>query len=135
MGDLRTQLPGNVKFIQRPAGESKISAVFLEFIEPFKKYADTDPAMEKLVVLGICAWNAEVVPAGERQKLIDTVMQNVLGQAGEEWRGELTHILDSLTKRKRKRFADDHRCIVSYRLESTADTFHLSMVSTVLPDA
>lgn len=135
MGEVRAQLPGNTKIIQRPANESKISAVFLKFIEPFKKYADTDPAMEKLVVLGICAWNAGVVPPAERKKLIDAVMQNVLGQAGEEWRGDLNHILSSLIKRKEQHFANDQRYIVSYLLEFTAETYHLSMVSTLMPDA
>ena len=132
LSDVRAQLPGNTQVIRRPAGESKISAVFWKFIDPFKKYATTDEAMEKLTVLGICAWNAEVVSPTERQKLIDAVIQNVLGQAGEEWRGDLQHILDSLIKRKERHFANDRRYIVSYHLDSTRDTYHLSMVSTVL---
>jgi hypothetical protein len=125
-------LPENVKYIRRPEGGSKISAVFWKFIEPFKKHATTDVAMEKLIVLGICSWNAGVVPLAERQKLIDAVVQNVLGQAGEKWRGELNYILTSLLKRKEQFFADDRRYIVSYHLEDTGANYHLTMVSTEL---
>ncbi|MBI5032762.1 MAG: hypothetical protein HZB51_19735 [Chloroflexi bacterium] len=132
LSDVRAQLPGNAKVIRRPQGESKISAVFWQFLEPFKKYATTDPAMEKLVVLGVCARNACVVPPTERDKLIEAVKRAVLGQAGEEWRGELEQTLNTLIKRKERHFANDHRYIVSYQLDSTRDTYHLSMVSTLL---
>ena len=131
--ELRTQgLPENMKYIRRPEGESKISAVFWRFIEPFSQYATTLQAMEKLVVLGICAWNAVLLPTDKRQKLMDEVMQNVLGQAGEESRGDLNYILASLLKRKEQFFADDRRDIVSYRLEDIDANYHLSMVSTLL---
>lgn len=125
-------LPENMKYIRRPAGETKISAVFLAFIDPFKKYATTSAAMEKLVVLGICAWNAGVIPEAERQKLMDGVVRNVLAQAREEWRRDLDYILTSLLKRKEQFFADDHRYILTYHLEDTGANYHLSMVSTTL---
>jgi hypothetical protein len=131
--ELRAQgLPENMKYVRRPAGESKISAVFWEFIDPFKKDATTLNAMEKLVVLGICAWNAGVIPQAERQKLMDEVVRNVLGQAGEEWRSDLNYILTSLLKRKEQFFADDQRYIVSYHLEDAGANYHLSMASTIL---
>jgi hypothetical protein len=121
-----------MKYIRRPEGESKISAVFWKFIEPFKQYATTLQAMGKLVVLGTCAWNAALLPIDKQKKLMDEVVRNVLGQAGEEWRGDLNYILTSLLKRKEQFFADDRRYIVSYHLEDTGANYHLSMVSTVL---
>ena len=125
-------LPDNMEYIRRPPGESKISAVFWEFIEPFKEYATTLQAMEKLVVLGTCAWNAALMPTDKRQELIDAVFQNVLGQAGEKWRSDLDYILSSLLKRKEQFFADDRRYIVSYHLADTGTEYHLTMVSTML---
>lgn len=110
-------LPENVKYVRRPAGESKISAVFWKFIAPFTQYATNAQAMEKLIVLGTCAWNAALLPKDEQQKLIDDVMRNVLGQAGEEWRSDLNYLLTSLLKRKEQSFADDRRFIVSYYLD------------------
>ncbi|MDE3088673.1 MAG: hypothetical protein KGJ80_04735 [Chloroflexota bacterium] len=131
--DLRAHgLPENVKYIRRPEGESKISAVFWKFIEPFKQYATTLQAMEKLVVLGICAWNAALLPKDTQQKLMDEIMRNVLRQAGEEWRDDLTYILTSLLKRKEQFFADDRRYIASYHLADTGAEYHLSMASTML---
>jgi hypothetical protein len=133
MQDLQTELPGS-KIILRPAGESKISDVFWKFIEPFKEYATTDEAMDKLVTLGIIAWNAEVIAPDGRQKFLDTAMRDVLAVTGADWRSQVKHILDSLSERKRKMFAADTRYIVSYRLNSTATQYHLSMVSTLLSD-
>ena len=130
---LRAQgLPEQVNYVRRPAGESKISEVFWEFIGPFEKDATTLEWMEKLVVLGICAWNAVLLPMDTRQKLIDSVFQNVLGQAGEEWRGDLDYLLTSLLKRKEQFFADDRRYIASYHLEDTSAGYHLAMASTEL---
>ncbi|MBI4790092.1 MAG: hypothetical protein HY782_23910 [Chloroflexi bacterium] len=88
--------------------------------------------MEKLVVLGMCAWNATLLPEDERKKLMNGVVQTVLGQAGEEWRGDLEYILTSLLNRKDLLYADDRRYIVSYQLEDRPADYHLSMVSMVL---
>jgi hypothetical protein len=130
---LRAQgLLEHVNYLRRPAGESKISEVFWEFIAPFKKDATTLEGMGKLVVLGICAWNAVLLPLDARQELIDSVYQNVLGQAGEEWRDDLTYLVSSLLKRKEQFFADDHRYIASYHLEDTGAAYNLAMASTVL---
>lgn len=131
MQDLQAELPDS-KIIQRPTGESKISDVFMKFIEPFKDYATTGEAMDKLVVLGICAWNAEVIAPEERQKFLDTAMRDILAVTGAEWRAQVKHIISSLGERKRKLFAADTRYIVSYRLNSTATQYHLSTVSTLL---
>ena len=67
-----------------------------------------------------------------RQKLMDSLFQGVLGQAGEEWRGDLDYILTLLLKRKELFFADDLRYIASYHLEDTGAGYHLAMASTVL---
>jgi len=133
MQELQAELP-NTKIIQRPAGESKIADVFLKFIEPFKEYATTDEAMDKLVVLGICAWNAEVIAPDGRQKFLDTLTRDILAITGTEWRTQVQHIISSLGARKREMFAKDKRYIVSYRLNSAAAQYRLSMVSTVLSD-
>jgi len=125
-------LPPNTQMVRRPPGESKISSVFLEFIDLFKQYATTTEAMEKLVVLGICAWNAGLLPEDQRKKLMEEVVQSVLAQAGEEWRKDLNSILTSLLSRKERSYADDRRYIVSYHLEDSGASYHLSMVSTLL---
>ncbi|MBI4674676.1 MAG: hypothetical protein HY741_23780 [Chloroflexi bacterium] len=120
----------DTKIIQSPPGESKISAVFLEFIEPFKQYAETGPALEKLIVLGICAWNAALLSDAEQNKFVKEIMETLLGQAGEEWRSDLDYLLKSLLERKAQFFAGNRRFIVSYHLEPTRTGYQLSMVAT-----
>ena len=67
--ELRAQgVIANAKIVRRPASESKISAVFSEFIDPFTEYATNAAAYVKLIALGVCAWNAALLPEDERQK-------------------------------------------------------------------
>lgn len=133
MQDLQAEPPDS-KIVYRPADESKISDVFWKFVAPFKEYATTDEAMDKLVVLGIIVWNAQVIAPDGRQKFLDTATRDVLAVTGIEWRAQVKHILDTLGERKHKMFAEDNRYTVSYQLNSTATQYHLSMVSTLLSD-
>lgn len=132
--DLRADgLPENMLLVRRPPGESKISMVFLDFIEPFKQFVTSDAGMEKLIVIGIAAWNATLLSDDKRQELIALVMKDVSKPEQSQARADTDSMLKTLMKRKQEQFAADHRFIVNYRLDSTRDNYHLSMVSTILP--
>ncbi len=47
-----------------------MSEVLLDFIEPYRSFADTDEAVEKLVIIGITAWNVSMLPEDERDATI-----------------------------------------------------------------
>jgi hypothetical protein len=113
------------------SSEGKMSEVLLEFIEPFKKYATTMPAYERLIVLAILAWNAALLEGVERQELINKTDEIIIGQAGEEWRKDLDAILAMLIERKERYFADNKRRIIEYRLTDTGKNYHLAVVSTL----
>jgi len=103
--DVHAQLPSDAKLVQRPAGESKISTVFAEFIDPFTEYATNQAGYIKLIGLGVSAWNAAI-----------------------------NALLDSLVQRKTQYFADDRRYILQYHLEDTGTGYQLMMVSTVMDE-
>jgi len=132
MDEVRAQLPGDSKIIQRPAGESKISTVFTEFIDPFTEYATNQAGYIKLIGLGVCAWNAALLPEDERRTLMNGVVQDVFGNMSEKQRADLNYLLDSLIQRKTQYFPDDRRYILSYHLEDTGTGYRLMMVSTMM---
>jgi len=135
MDDVRAQLPGDARIVERSAGESKISAVFAEFIDPFTEYATTQAGYIKLIGLGVSAWNAALLPENERQKMMNGVVQDVFRNMTDAQRTDINALLDSLVQRKTQFFADDHRYILSYHLEDTGTGYQLMMVSTVMDEA
>lgn len=122
----------NAKIVQRPAGESKISTVFSEFIDPFTEYATNPAEYVKLIGLGVSAWNAALLPEAERQKLMNGVVQDVFGNMTDAQRADLNALLDSLIQRKTQFFADDRRFILQYHLEDTGAGYQLMMASTLM---
>src|SRR6516162_3546673 len=48
-----------------------MSEVLLEFISPYRDKAADDAALERLIGLGIMAWNVALLPEAEREKTID----------------------------------------------------------------
>lgn len=119
------------EIVFQPGEGDKLSAVLLDFIEPFRKHAQTDEAFKKLVTLAVIAWNAAVLPKTERKELIDTTINSIVTMAGEEWRKDSEDILAMLIKRKERHFAGDKRFIVDYRVAETHGEFHLSVASFV----
>src|SRR3954471_12797318 len=71
-------IPPGSKVVYEPAGREKMSEVLEEFIEPYSDLADTDEAFEKLLNLGVLAWNAALLPEDERQAIIDKTVETGL---------------------------------------------------------
>lgn len=132
--DVHAQLPSDAKLVQRPAGESKISTVFAEFIDPFTEYATNQAGYIKLIGLGASAWNAALLPENERQKMMNGVVQDVFRNMTDAQRADINALLDSLIQRKTQYFADDRRYILQYHLEDTGTGYQLMMVSTVMDE-
>jgi hypothetical protein len=118
---------GEIDF--QPGEGPKLSAVFLDFIEPFREYASTDEAYQKLIAIAVIAWNATLLSKPERKELIDATIHSIVTTAGEEWRKDSETTLAMLIKHKERHFADDKRFIVDYRLTETENEYHLSMAS------
>lgn len=55
------------KVVFQPSGEVKMSEVLLEFVEPYKQFAQTEEAYRKMLTLAVVAWNASFLPEVERQ--------------------------------------------------------------------
>ena len=120
---------GEIAF--QPGEGPKLSAVLLDFIEPFRKFAPTDEAYRKLIALAVVAWNVAILSNTDQKELIDAIINSIVTTAGEEWRNDAEKTLAMLIEHKDRYFADDRRFIVDYRLTETEDEYHLSVVSFV----
>jgi hypothetical protein len=134
---------------RRRGFDEKMSAVLLDFIEPYQQYADTPEAMEKLVIMGITAWNVALLPENERsamipklataalkggspvRRLMSTIRTAILGQSREV--ADFKGIVNDLVKRKLQHYAENRRFILNYEFAQTADDVHLFVVSTLTP--
>lgn len=131
MDDVRAQLPDDARIVERPAGESKISAVFSEFIEPFRHYATNDAAYVKLIGLGVNAWNAALLPGDAQFEFVHKILPTLFTDMTEAQRADLYSLIGSMIQRKLQFFADDRRYILSFHLEDTGKGYKLMMASTL----
>jgi len=109
----------------------KLSAVLLEFIEPYEKDAPTREAYEKLVAMAVISWNAAIESGARRKKYVRAMVQAIVDMAGEEWRRDAENVIEMMIRRKERYFAEDKRYIVDYRVTETSKEYHLSVASFV----
>lgn len=119
--------------VLQPASAEKMSEVLMAFVEPYRELATTRDAFERLIALGVVAWNAALFPKDKRQALVDETAKSVQESAGKEAAEDLKHLLNELIKRKERYFASNRRLIVSYQVTEARDTYHLAVVSTPTP--
>jgi len=109
----------------------KLSAVLLEFIEPYKKDAPTTEGYDKLVTMAVIAWNAALEDGAERTKYIQAMVNAIVDMAGEEWRKDAENVIEMMVERKERYFPDDKRYIVDYRLTETNQEYRLAVAGFV----
>ncbi len=107
-----------------PKGQAKMSDVLEQFVEPYLKFARTADEHRKLFNLAALAWNAALLPPGDREKMIAEVLS---AQASRRTPGRLKadakNIIDLLIARKLAHFADNTRRIIKVEMTETAGRF------------
>ncbi len=119
------------KIVVEPAGETKMSEVLVEFIEPYLKYWKTERELEVLLSTAIIAWNATLVRGSERSSLIE----NTIKVTPPEIRADTSKIIEEMMQRKELKFAQNRRMIVNYKLTMSKKGPHVTVLSTLLSDS
>jgi hypothetical protein len=114
-----------------PEGQAKMSEVLEQFVEPYLDYARTAEEHRKLFALAALAWNAALLPPGDREKMIGEVINAVFPADAQQDRADAREVIDTLMARKLAMFADNSRRIINYEITETADGFHLTVASTL----
>jgi hypothetical protein len=117
----------DVKIEVAPGGEPKMSGVLLDFVEPYRKYADSEEALRKLLTLAVMAWDASLLPEEDQQAMIDRVL--AAGGVSEEVRPSLKEVVNTLLARKKAYFAEYTRIIIDFEVQDTSRGIHVSVAS------
>jgi hypothetical protein len=106
----------------------KMSKVLLDFVAPYTASARSHEEIQKLVVLGLVAWNAALLPEEERRKPLADLASKA---APADTVADLLAVIGSMVERKEQYFAENRRLILAHRWTVTARGPHLSVVSTM----
>jgi predicted transcriptional regulator len=115
------------EIVVAPGGDVKMSEVLWAFVEPYREFADTEEALGKLLTLAVLAWNATLLPEGERPDMVDRVFDTL--PPDEELRAGLKGIVDELIERKERYFSQYNRMIVGFELQDRGRDYHLTIAS------
>ena len=107
-----------------------MSDVLEDFVEPYRDTVDTKDAFQKLLTLGMMAWNAALLPAKEQQNMLQQLLDGLPHTSAED-KKVLAVFLRELIKRKLKYFSQNRRAFLSIDLQETGDGYYLSVASTL----
>jgi hypothetical protein len=129
---LKTELTKNIpidgsEILVQPSGQTKMSEVLLEFLEPYSRYSRTNEDLNKLLGIAVIAWNAALLPENERKEIIE----NALKAAPLEIRQDMKAIVDEMIERKETHFAHNKRFIINYQVTMTKEGPHVTALSTL----
>jgi len=122
-------LPGQ-QVIDGPLPDGvRMSEVLRDFIEPYEPFAETKDAFEKLVTVGVVAWNVMLFPEDDRQRHLD----ELLGIFSEDIRDDGRRIIKEMMERKERFFPQNRRMILGFEVADTGTDWHVTVMSTASP--
>lgn len=114
------------------AGEEKLSAILLQFIEPYRGLAPDIETMKRLVTLAVIAWNGAIFGASGGPKFVEPLIESALPN-DEAMRRDFRQMINDMMERKQRYFANHQRIVVSYKLTELPHDYHLSVASMPAP--
>ena len=123
----KCELPEKTAFIYNPPGQIKMSEVLMDFIEPYESMLHSEEDYRKIISTALVAWNAALLPEPERREMVDSIIDEAFSSAADDAR----LVIDELSRRKERHFAQIKRGMLSYELTMTKDGPHVSVMSTL----
>jgi len=118
------------KVIIGPASDGiKMSEVLEEFVEPYRKFAETEEAYQKLLTTAIVAWNVTLFPEKDRLSRLDELVIILPEDVREDGR----QLIEELMVRKERFFSQYRRLIIDFEVADTGGECHVSVMSTAGP--
>jgi hypothetical protein len=105
-----------------------MSEVLEEFVKPYSEGMDTVTSFRGLVLLGIVAWNASLLPEPARSRMLDDVVANAT-PPGTSSRLEMRNLLEHMIERKFSEFPETMRAIIAANVTKARAGFHLVVTS------
>ena len=108
--------------------QEKMSKVLLDFVAPYTASADSREEFQKIVLLGLIAWNTALLPSDVRKTSLDELASAAVPADAA---ADFAEILSEMVERKEKYFAENRRFILAHHWTATAGGPHLAVVSTI----
>jgi len=120
----------NIKIVQNPPGQEKMSVALARFIRPYAGHFDDDVDIyRRFVMTAVIAWNAANLDGEKRADFLDEMEKTVPPDMRQEFR----QIIEKLMKRKVRHFANNRRTIFKCEVTELDDDYHLSVFSSLAP--
>jgi hypothetical protein len=123
-------LPPNAKVIHNVPGMPKMSEQLPAFLEPYESSATSREDYEKLLTVGMTAWNLALMKAEERPEYLAPFLEVFGGNDTPSGRF-FQELIAALIQRKETdpRFAGDGRFIANFVVSGSGARGHLEVVS------
>ena len=119
----------NYTIMPRLPQTEKMSEVLWEFLAPYMPLAPDREAVAKLLAMVIAAWNVTLFPVGERAQRLRELSTTLPAEA----RTDFLELIQEMMIRKEWYFAQNTRYILNYELTERRASYHLNVLSTLLP--
>jgi hypothetical protein len=119
----------NYTIMPRLPQTEKMSEVLWKFLAPYMPLAPDREAVEKLLAMAIAAWNVTLFPVGERAQRLRELSTTLPAEA----RTDFLELIQAMMIRKERYFAQNTRYILNYELTERKASYHLNVLSTLLP--
>jgi hypothetical protein len=113
-------------------GYEKMSDVLLTFIKPYLNTVKSLKDYKSLIMLGIIAWNASIMPLEKQEEAISIQLPKIVSKMPNNIKNDMMDIINDLMERKQKYFMGIKRLILEYTVEEKGEDFHLSVVSSFI---
>jgi len=110
-----------------PKGEISISDAISKIITPYRDTAPNYDAFNKLVTMACTAWNAAILPADQRDKMLADLSALMPDKQSRE---DFTEIIAELMRRKNRFYPGVNRMIVKFKVTDQGDDYHIAVAST-----
>ena len=120
--------------VVEPKGVPKMSEVLKAFVAPYLELADSREATEKILQLGVLAWNLSFLPDEKQRETLDDLVHQVVPEAKRQDTEDLALMMATLIARKKAHFAEHEGYIVDFELTDRGEDYHLAVVSTMEED-
>lgn len=119
---------GFTKTLVNPEGEISISDAISKIIAPYRDTAQDYKSFRKLVMVACTAWNAAIMPVGQRESMLADMRKLMPDQQSRE---DFTEIVKELMKRKNRLYPNVNRMIVQFKVTKRRNDFHIAIASTM----
>lgn len=112
-------------------GETKISAIILDYAQDLLELANSKRDQETATMLAIAAWNLSVFKECDRDEALASMFREMKIQENSEAFNDMTHIIQTLIYRKQQDYPDINRFIVEHDLVISKNKICLNVISTI----